>query len=97
MRLRPDHSARIRRAALVRFTFDGTELFGHEGENLAVALIRAGRRHLRDAPVDGAPRGAFCCMGLCQECLVRIDGLAVESCRLCVSAGLAVTSLKGGL
>ncbi|WP_297770549.1 (2Fe-2S)-binding protein [uncultured Roseovarius sp.] len=94
MRLTPDQSGLIRRAEKVTFTFDGASVAGHAGESLAVALLRAGHLHLRDAPEDGAPRGAFCCMGLCQECVVRIGGQVVESCRSVVASGLAVTSLK---
>jgi len=94
MRLIPDHSSLIRRSARVGFTFDGAQVSGHDGESLAVALMRAGHLHLRDAPADGGARGAFCCMGLCQECVIRIDGLVVESCRCTVAPGLAVTSLR---
>jgi len=97
MRLTPDQSGLIRRAEQVTFTFDGAPVAGHTGESLSVALMRAGHLHLRDAPEDGAARGAFCCMGLCQECVVRIDGLVVESCRSLVASGLAVTSLKDPL
>ena len=92
MRLVPDHSARIKRAAPVRFTFDGTEVSAPEGETVAVALLRAGYLRLRNAPEDGAPRGQFCCMGLCQECAGIVEGQKVESCRLPVSAGLRVAS-----
>lgn len=94
MRLTPDHSGQIRRAAMVKFTFDGLPVSGHAGESLAVALMRSGQLRLRDAPVDGAARGTFCCMGLCQECVVCIDGQAVESCCQTVVPGLAVTSFK---
>ncbi|TCN22122.1 2Fe-2S iron-sulfur cluster protein [Sinorhizobium americanum] len=94
MRLTPDHSSRIRRKPMVDITFDGVPISGHDGESLAVALMRAGHLHLRDAPEDGGARGVFCCMGLCQECVVRIDGMVVESCRSTVAPGLAVTSLR---
>ena len=94
IRLVPDHSVRVRRTAEVLFTFDGTPVGGRLGESIAAALMREGHRHLRDAPADGAPRGAFCYMGLCQECLVRIDGMVVESCRHAVVSGLTVLSLK---
>lgn len=94
MRLIPDHSGRLRRSAMVELTFDGVRVSGHAGESLAVALMRAGHLHLRDAPADGAARGAFCCIGLCQECVVQIDGLAVESCRQAVVPGLAVAPFR---
>jgi len=88
MRLLPVHSGRIKRVAKVRFTFDGAPVDGYAGESVAAALWRSGRLSLRSAPADGAPRGAVCCMGLCQECLVLLDGQRVESCRLTVREGL---------
>lgn len=96
IRLVPDHSARIERAPEVSFTFDGVRLTGHAGESLAAALMRSGYLHLRDAPEDGAARGAFCLMGLCQECVVELDGSRVESCRVELRDGLNVTSLRRG-
>jgi predicted molibdopterin-dependent oxidoreductase YjgC len=94
IRLVPDQSGLIARTDLVTFTFDGQSFVGHSGETVLSALIRGGVRHLRDAPTDGAPRGAFCCMGLCQECVVQVGGVHIESCRQIVSGGLAVESLR---
>lgn len=90
IRLVPNQAAQVRRAPLVSFQFDGTTVSGHEGESLVAALMRSGHLTLRQAPRDGAPRGAFCCMGLCQECAVVLDGQTVEACRVPVSAGLEV-------
>jgi aerobic-type carbon monoxide dehydrogenase small subunit (CoxS/CutS family) len=91
---RPSQAAQIRRAAPVSFHFDGVAVTGHAGESLLAALLRAQIWHLRDAPGGGGARGGFCCMGLCQECVVLIDGRVVESCRQPVSAGMMVQSLK---
>lgn len=85
--------AEIRLAPPVRFTFAGQPVLGHRGESVALALLRAGHAHLRDAPADGAPRGMFCAMGLCQECAVRVGGTVVEACRLPVAEGLEVERL----
>jgi succinate dehydrogenase/fumarate reductase-like Fe-S protein len=76
----------------VRFHFDGVPVDAYEGESIAAALLAAGVTTLRRAPADGAPRGAFCWMGICQECVVRIDGVAVEACRMAVVEGLSVRS-----
>ncbi len=94
--LAPDQSAQIRRTEKVEFTFDGIAIWGHAGESLAAALIRSGRLHLREAPEDADPRGAFCLMGLCQECLVVIEGQKVESCRIELRSGIDVASLRYG-
>ena len=57
----------------VSFTFEGRDLAGRRGESLAAALIAAGVRSFR-ATRTGAERGIFCGMGVCQDCLVEIDG-----------------------
>lgn len=82
-----------RRAPLVRFTFDGRGYEAPEGESAAAALLAAGVTTFRPAPRDGAPRGPFCLMGLCQECLVLADGMPVEACRLPVREGLTLARL----
>jgi predicted molibdopterin-dependent oxidoreductase YjgC len=94
IQLVPNQSHLIERTPLVEFTFDGKVIAAHSGETVLSALLRAGIKNLRDAPTDGAPRGAFCCMGLCQECLVQIDGLNIESCRKTVTDGLIVRSIR---
>jgi NADPH-dependent 2,4-dienoyl-CoA reductase/sulfur reductase-like enzyme len=53
--------------------FEGRVLAGRPGETLAAALSAAGERVFRHTATD-APRGLFCGMGVCQECLVEIDG-----------------------
>jgi hypothetical protein len=90
IRLVPNHAFRIIRAQVVQFTFDGEPVEGRLGESLVAALMRAGHMRLRDAPQDGTPRGAFCCMGLCQECAVKIADRTVEACRYDVTEGLIV-------
>mgnify|MGYP000861768715 CR=1 FL=1 len=43
--------------------------------SVAAALAHAGLTHSRRS-LSGQPRAAFCGMGQCQECRVRIDGIA---------------------
>ncbi|SFR13267.1 (2Fe-2S)-binding protein [Poseidonocella sedimentorum] len=90
IRLVPNQATQITRSEKVTFTFDGTPVTGHAGESLVAALMRAGYLALRNAPNDAAPRGAFCGMGLCQECTVMIDGQVVEACRTGITPGLTV-------
>jgi D-hydroxyproline dehydrogenase subunit gamma len=77
----------------LRFRFEGQPVVAYEGESVATALLASGIRKLRRNPVDGGPRGVFCAMGLCQECLVEVEGSAVEACRLAVTEGLEVSRL----
>jgi predicted molibdopterin-dependent oxidoreductase YjgC len=62
------------RAPEVRFRFEGRALRAPEGMTLAAALLLNGETAFRDSPVSGAPRGPFCLIGACFECLVEIDG-----------------------
>lgn len=78
----------------VSFRFDGETLTASEGETLAAALYAQGRRTLRISRDDGGPRGAFCFMGVCQECVVSIDGKVTEACRTPVQDGLVVESVR---
>jgi NADPH-dependent 2,4-dienoyl-CoA reductase/sulfur reductase-like enzyme len=57
----------------VQFTFEGTTLEGHCGESLAAALVSSGILEFRETR-QGAARGIFCGMGVCQDCLVEVDG-----------------------
>ncbi len=57
----------------VTITFDGLPVQARRGESLAAALAGAGIHTLRTTR-SGRPRGLFCGMGVCQDCLVEVDG-----------------------
>src|SRR5262250_2274635 len=60
-------------AERIAIDFEGESVEGRRGETLGAALAAAGIRYLRSTQ-SGQPRGIFCGMGVCQECLVEIDG-----------------------
>lgn len=68
-----------RRGPPVRFDFEGQTIEAFAGETLAAALLAA-----------GAQSGLFCAMGICQECLLLVDGSITESCRTMVRPGMIV-------
>jgi sarcosine oxidase subunit alpha len=84
----------VTRGPAATFQFDGRAIQAFAGESVAAALLAAGVRTLRHGPGDGGPRGAFCFMGVCQECVVEVDGARTESCRLPVRDGLKVSSVR---
>ncbi len=61
---------------------DGRRVPAEPGQTVAAALISAGITVFRHTPT-GAPRGIFCGMGVCFDCLVTVDGLADQ--RACVT------------
>jgi predicted molibdopterin-dependent oxidoreductase YjgC len=80
----------VERPAPVAFTLDGARIEGVPGESIAAALLAAGIRTFRTAPRSGAARGPLCLMGVCQECVLRVDGRVVAACVEPVRAGIDV-------
>ena len=58
----------------IRFVFDDAELTAAPGQSIAAALIAAGHRSWRTTRGSGEPRGAFCGIGVCFDCLVSVNG-----------------------
>ncbi len=80
----------FRRGPAVQIEVDGEPVQAFEGESIAAALLASGRRVLRQTP-DGAPRGIYCGMGVCFECVVEVDGdPSVRSCLTPVRAGMRI-------
>jgi predicted molibdopterin-dependent oxidoreductase YjgC len=77
-------------AATVWFFFDGQPVSARVGESVAAALFASGMKTLRTSPRECAPRGMFCLMGSCQECLVMVDARRVRACRTAVADGMRV-------
>lgn len=79
----------------VSFTFERQEITTRAGDTIAAALTLAGQNHLRDSVVTGEPRGAFCLMGTCFDCLVEVNGMPnVQACRTIVRQGMDVYRQK---
>ncbi|WP_074078375.1 (2Fe-2S)-binding protein [Microvirga massiliensis] len=78
----------------VRFLVDGEMVTAPAGEPLATALAAAGYLGLRRSPRAQAPRGAFCFMGVCQECAIHVDGVLRQACMMPVRDGMIV-ELRG--
>lgn len=62
--------------------FEGAAVPARRGETIAAALTRAGILALRETR-GGAERGLHCGMGVCQDCLVTVDGRANQ--RACMT------------
>jgi predicted molibdopterin-dependent oxidoreductase YjgC len=76
-----------------RFSVDGEPLEFTEGQTVAAALVAAGRVAWRTTRVGRRPRGVFCGIGVCFDCLVTIDGAAGQrACLIPARAGMTVTT-----
>jgi sarcosine oxidase subunit alpha len=68
---------------------DGRIVTLFAGECLATALATAGIVVMGASP-GGRPRGAYCMMGVCQQCVARVNGVLQRTCMVEVRAGLTV-------
>jgi predicted molibdopterin-dependent oxidoreductase YjgC len=76
---------------VVTVVVDGTPVAARAGDTVAAALLGAGVHAFRATPVSGAPRGPFCMMGACFDCVVTIDGRHnVQACLTRVADGMRV-------
>lgn len=82
---------RIERPTPTTILVDGAAVAAIPGESVAAALLAAGIIVFRHSPRDGTPRGPFCFMGVCQECVVTIDGRPAVACQQIVRDGMSVT------
>lgn len=73
----------------VTFTYDGKTIDGFEGEPIAAALKAHGLLIHRYTKKEHKPRGIFCAIGRCTDCVMVVDG--VPNIRTCI------TPLKEGM
>ena len=80
----------------VSFTFNGVPTMAPQGDSIAAALLAAGHCITRRTPVSGVARGPYCMMGVCFECLVKIDGRPNrQACMITVVEGMRVETQDG--
>jgi len=80
----------------VEFEFDGKPMKGYEGEPIATALMAAGVKVFRYTIKGGNPRGVFCAIGRCTDCVMTVDGMPnVRTCVTPLRDGMRVQTQKG--
>jgi predicted molibdopterin-dependent oxidoreductase YjgC len=77
-------------------SFDGRRVRVEPGQTVAAALWAAGIRSWRTTRETGAPRGMFCGIGVCFDCLVTIDGSPNQrACLVPAHPDMVVTTQLG--
>ena len=67
-----------------------------ESDSVAAAMLAAGILTTRTTPAGDAPRGPYCMMGTCFECLVEIDGVPnQQACQTQVRQGMNIILQRG--
>jgi predicted molibdopterin-dependent oxidoreductase YjgC len=66
------------------------------GDSVAAVLLAAGVTATRTTAVSGSPRGPYCMMGACFDCLAEVDGRGgVQTCMTPVRDGMRVRMQSG--
>jgi predicted molibdopterin-dependent oxidoreductase YjgC len=77
-------------------TIDGEPIPVVAGQTIAAALTAAGRTAWRVTRGRAQPRGLFCGIGVCFDCLVTVNGVAsVRACLATAEPGDEVTTEHG--
>lgn len=98
--MRNEHSFRIDDKSVIRgravtMTIDESEVSAFEGESVASVMMVEGKVAMRTT-TDDQPRGVFCGMGVCFDCLVIVDDVPnTRACMTWVKEGMRVKTQKG--
>jgi 2Fe-2S iron-sulfur cluster binding domain len=76
--------------------FDGDPVPAAPGQTVAAALWAAGVRSWRTTREGGSPRGLFCGIGTCFDCLVTVDGVPNQrACLIPARPDMAIATQYG--
>lgn len=80
----------------MRVRVDGEERIAEAGQTVAAVLLASGRESWRTTRFGGRPRGLFCGIGVCFDCLVVVNGMPdVRACQRLVAEGDDIRSQDG--
>jgi predicted molibdopterin-dependent oxidoreductase YjgC len=85
----------LARGPKLTLSLDGSPVTAYAGETVAALLLAEGHIETRTTP-GGEPRGVFCGMGVCFDCLVVVDGVPnTRACMTTVHEGMEVRRQNG--
>jgi predicted molibdopterin-dependent oxidoreductase YjgC len=75
---------------------DGAPVTCRQGWTVGAALVSAGVRSWRTTRHEGRPRGLFCGIGVCFDCLVTVNGRpSLRACLVPASSGDDIRTQDG--
>lgn len=96
MRIESHPILTFKKGRKVKFTYNGKEMEGYEGEPIAAALHAQGIKVLGYSPNRHRPRGFYCAIGNCSSCLMVVNGKPnVRTCIEKLTEGAVVETQKG--
>ena len=85
----------VERGPAVTVLLDGEPVTAYLGETVATVILAQGAIATRTT-VGGSPRGVFCGMGVCFDCLLVVDGEPnTRACMTWVRDGMRISRQHG--
>ncbi|WP_426998107.1 (2Fe-2S)-binding protein [Pseudarthrobacter sp. N5] len=82
---------RASQPAVVTFSFDGRPFEAAPGQSVGAALVSGGVTAWRSTRNGARPRGLYCGIGVCFDCLVMVDGASNQrACLVEVREGMQI-------
>ncbi len=86
----------VKRGRRFEIEVDGERVIAYEGETIAAALIAAGRRGFRRTEKMNQPRGLYCGIGLCHDCMMVVNGVPnTRACQTPATPGCRAQTQQG--
>lgn len=86
----------LEKKKIVIIEIDGEPIEAIEGEPIAAALMAAGKNIFRYTRKRHEPRGVFCAIGQCTDCMMTVDEVPnVRTCITPVKAGMKIKTQDG--
>lgn len=81
---------------MVKIVVDGEPMEAREGEMIAAALIATGKKYFRKTIKTHEPRGIYCGIGRCTDCVMTVNGIPnVRTCITPVEDGMVIETQMG--
>lgn len=78
------------------FFLDGRTVAFVPGQTVGAALVAGGTTAWRTTRGSGRPRGLFCGIGVCYDCLVTVEGnVNQRACQVLAAGGMDVRTQQG--
>ena len=80
----------------IQVLLNGRTIDAIEGQSVGALLLEQDERITRTTRFNGKPRGMFCGIGICFDCLITINGVTNQrACLTSVEDGMSIQTQHG--
>jgi D-hydroxyproline dehydrogenase subunit gamma len=84
------------RGEVLMISIDGVPVAAEADESIAAVLLRQTPVWSRSTPLSGGRRAPYCMMGVCFDCLAKVDGVSsIQTCLVPVRNGMRINRQRG--